>query len=160
MVLLAVSFSLAEAPNQSPQPKSARVTVKSAKKHKRVARVRGQKSMDTARVLQIQEALVREHYLSSKPTGKWDAASQEAMRRYQADQGWQSKTVPDSRALIRLGLGPDQGRLLNPETAMRSEAGLPSMAQGSSIAATRTATSSSMPAASPVSSMPDLSPSR
>jgi hypothetical protein len=40
------------------------------------------------------------------------------MRRYQADHGWQSKTVPDSRALISLGLGPSHDHLLNPESAM------------------------------------------
>jgi hypothetical protein len=40
------------------------------------------------------------------------------MQRYQADQGWQSKTTPDSRALIKLGLGPSHDHLLNPENAM------------------------------------------
>ena len=40
------------------------------------------------------------------------------MRRYQAEHGWQSKTVPDSRALISLGLGPSHDHLLNPESAM------------------------------------------
>jgi hypothetical protein len=40
------------------------------------------------------------------------------MRRYQSDNGWQSKTVPDSRALIKLGLGPSKDHLLNPESAM------------------------------------------
>jgi len=39
------------------------------------------------------------------------------MQKYQADQGWQSKVVPDSRALIKLGLGPDHAGLLNPDTA-------------------------------------------
>ncbi len=29
------------------------------------------------------------------------------MARFQADHGWQSKITPDSRALIKLGLGPD-----------------------------------------------------
>ena len=28
------------------------------------------------------------------------------MQRYQADHGWQTKLMPDSRALISLGLGP------------------------------------------------------
>lgn len=28
------------------------------------------------------------------------------MTRYQADHGWQTKITPDSRALIKLGLGP------------------------------------------------------
>ncbi len=39
------------------------------------------------------------------------------MLRYQADNGWQTKITPDSRALIKLGLGPDHKGLLNPETA-------------------------------------------
>ena len=42
------------------------------------------------------------------------------MERYQADQGWQVKTIPDSRALIKLGLGPSHDHLLNPESAMTS----------------------------------------
>lgn len=40
------------------------------------------------------------------------------MRRYQSDHGWQTKEVPDSRALIKLGLGPSKDHLLNPESAM------------------------------------------
>jgi hypothetical protein len=43
------------------------------------------------------------------------------MQRYQADHGWQSKEVPDSRALIKLGLGPDHEHLLNPESAMTTQ---------------------------------------
>jgi hypothetical protein len=94
---------------------------KSAKKHshrKKSARVRGQQKIDSERALAIQQALIREHYLSGTATGTWNQASEEAMRRYQADHGWQSKTVPDSRALIKLGLGPSKDHLLNPESAM------------------------------------------
>jgi len=29
------------------------------------------------------------------------------MQKFQADNGWQTKLVPDSRAIIKLGLGPD-----------------------------------------------------
>ncbi len=50
----------------------------------------------------------------------WDQESEEAMRRYQGDHGWQTKEVPDSRALIKLGLGPSNDHLLNPESAMTS----------------------------------------
>jgi len=56
--------------------------------------------------------------LNSAATGTWNQACEDAMRRYQADHGWQSKTVPDSRALISLGLGPNKDHLLNPESAM------------------------------------------
>lgn len=81
-------------------------------------RIRGQAAIDSARAQQIQEALIRQHYLNGEPSGTWDAATQDAMRRYQSDQGWQSKMVPDSRALIKLGLGPSKDGLLNPESAM------------------------------------------
>jgi hypothetical protein len=84
----------------------------------RKKRARGQQKIDSERAQAIQEALIREHYLSGEATGTWNQTSEEAMRRYQADQGWQSKTVPDSRALIKLGLGPSKNHLLNPESAM------------------------------------------
>jgi hypothetical protein len=79
---------------------------------------RGQQAIDSTRTHQIQEALIREHYMQGEPSGTWDAATQAAMQRYQADQGWQSKQIPDSRALIKLGLGPSHDHLLNPESAM------------------------------------------
>jgi len=74
--------------------------------------------IDSPRARAIQEALIREHYMQGEPSGTWDSATQAAMQRYQADQGWQSKTTPDSRALIKLGLGPNHDHLLNPESAM------------------------------------------
>jgi hypothetical protein len=40
------------------------------------------------------------------------------MTRYQADHGWQTKTLPDSRALIQLGLGPDHKNAINAEAAV------------------------------------------
>ena len=39
------------------------------------------------------------------------------MTRYQAENGWQTKITPDSRALIKLGLGPRNDGLLNPDSA-------------------------------------------
>src|SRR5580700_2546606 len=88
------------------------------KRSSRKKKVRGQQKIDSERAQSIQEALIREHYLKGEATGTWNQASEEAMRRYQADNGWQSKTVPDSRALIKLGLGPSKDHLLNPESAM------------------------------------------
>ncbi len=85
---------------------------------KKGSKKRGQQAIDSARARQIQAALIREHYLQGEPSGSWDSATQAAMQRYQADQGWQAKTTPDSRALIKLGLGPTHDHLLNPESAM------------------------------------------
>ena len=87
-------------------------------KRRRKATARGQQKIDSERAQAIQEALIREHYLTGTAAGTWNQASENAMRRYQADHGWQSKTVPDSRALISLGLGPSHDHLLNPESAM------------------------------------------
>jgi hypothetical protein len=87
-------------------------------KSSRKKTARGQQKIDPERAQKIQEALIRERYLSGEASGTWNQSSEEAMRRYQADHGWQSKTVPDSRALISLGLGPSHDHLLNPESAM------------------------------------------
>jgi hypothetical protein len=89
-------------------------------RHSRNWRHRGQQQVDVHRTQQIQQALIRSHYLDGEPSGAWDSKTQEALRRYQAANGWQNKVVPDSRALIKLGLGPSNDRLLNPETAMTS----------------------------------------
>lgn len=89
------------------------------------AKKRGQQKIDSSRTQAIQEALIRENYLNGDASGSWDASTQKAMEKYQADHGWQTKVVPDSRALINLGLGPDHDHLLNPETAMTSSPAKP-----------------------------------
>lgn len=93
-------------------------TASTGKHSSRKKRPKGQQKIDSERAQAIQEALIREHYLTGEANGSWNQSSEEAMRRYQADHGWQSKTVPDSRALISLGLGPSKDHLLNPESAM------------------------------------------
>ncbi len=63
-------------------------------------------TMSSERATEIQTALISKGYLSGEPTGSWDSASYAAMQKLQSDNGWQTKLVPDSRALIKLGLGP------------------------------------------------------
>jgi putative peptidoglycan binding protein len=77
----------------------------------------GQQSIDSARTLEIQQALIREHYLQGDATGEWDQATRDALTRLQEENHWQTKILPDARALIKLGLGPSQQNLLNPESA-------------------------------------------
>jgi hypothetical protein len=103
--------------NSASQPGKSKYAA-SHRNRKKKTTARGQQKIDPARAQEIQEALIREHYLSGQAAGTWNQSSEEAMRRYQADHGWQSKTVPDSRALIALGLGPSHDHLLNPESAM------------------------------------------
>ena len=134
-MLLACGVVSAQTKSQSPTPPTAATTSsaklqnvsahstsrKSKKSRKSAKSHRGQQKIDPARAREIQEALIREHYLDGTASGTWDAKSQAAMQRYQADNGWQSKSVPDSRALIKMGLGPDHEHLLNPESAMTSQ---------------------------------------
>jgi hypothetical protein len=118
-------------PHSSSKSASTAAQSKSKRSRKSAAsrRLRGQQKIDRQRALEIQEALIREHYLTGKPTGVWNDATQQAMQRYQSDNNWQSKTTPDARALIKLGLGPDHQHLLNPESAMTSQ---PQTTQGTS----------------------------
>ncbi len=81
---------------------------KTVKKKSASHQLHGQRQIDPERAREIQTALIREHYMTGEPTGEWDAESQAAMSKFQADQGWQTKLTPDSRALIKLGLGPNQ----------------------------------------------------
>ena len=104
----------------SPKSTASSSSSKSKKKSKKSKKVRGQKAIDATRTKQIQQALIEQKYMQGEPSGKWDDTTQAALRKYQSDHGWQSKTVPDSRALIKLGLGPSKEGLLNPETAMTS----------------------------------------
>ncbi|PYX98076.1 MAG: peptidoglycan-binding protein [Acidobacteria bacterium] len=115
--------SAASAKSKSSTKKSASSQTTKSSTHKRrktrkASWRRGQQKADPQRAREIQEALIREHYLKGTPSGRWDDATQSAMQRYQAANGWQTKTVPDARALIKLGLGPSHDHLLNPESAM------------------------------------------
>jgi Putative peptidoglycan binding domain len=77
----------------------------------------GQQTIQPERAREIQEALIREKYLTGEPSGQWDARTKDAMTRYQGDHGWQTKVTPDSRALIKLGLGPNYTDNLFPKPA-------------------------------------------
>lgn len=68
--------------------------------------IKGQRQIEPDRAREIQEALIREHYLTAPASGQWDSNTEAAMQKYQSDHGWQTKLTPDSRALIKLGLGP------------------------------------------------------
>jgi hypothetical protein len=81
----------------------------------------GQQAIAPERVTEIQQALAREHYLSKDADGQWDSTTEAAMQKYQADQGWQTKLMPDSRALKKLGLGPDYSTAINAKTASFSD---------------------------------------
>lgn len=70
----------------------------------------GPRAIESQRATEIQSALIKGGYMTGTPSGHWDSDSQVAMQKLQASKGWQTKLTPDSRALILLGLGPQQQR--------------------------------------------------
>ena len=73
----------------------------------------GQQAIQPERVTQIQQALIKAHYYSGAADGQWDSTTIAAMQKYQSDHGWQTRLMPDSRALKALGLGPDYSNAIN-----------------------------------------------
>jgi hypothetical protein len=102
--------------HRSPTSGQTGVHKLSHSKH-RARRARGQQAIDPERATQIQQALIREHYLTGEANGKWDTTTVAAMQKYQADHGWQTRLMPDSRALMKLGLGPDYSTAINAKGA-------------------------------------------
>ena len=101
-ILLAIPATLAIAQNPVHQG-TAQHIVKHKATHTSAIHSGG---MDAERATQIQNALIKQGYLAGEPSGVWDPQTIAAMQKLQSDNGWQTKITPDSRALIKLGLGP------------------------------------------------------
>jgi peptidoglycan hydrolase-like protein with peptidoglycan-binding domain len=81
----------------------------------------GQRGIDDTRAAQIQTSLIKSGYLSGEASGHWDAGTEAAMQKFQSDNGWQTKLIPDSRAIIKLGLGPAQDSGVNTSSVPNNE---------------------------------------
>jgi peptidoglycan hydrolase-like protein with peptidoglycan-binding domain len=79
------------------------------KRSKSATKPAAQRAIDDTRAAQIQTSLIKSGYLSGEASGHWDAGTEAAMQKFQSDNGWQTKLIPDSRAIIKLGLGPAHG---------------------------------------------------
>jgi hypothetical protein len=94
------------------QPGNTQTAGKHSKTHKAlhsaVAHHEPSVAMPAERATQIQNALIKQGYMTGTPSGQWDAQTAAAMQKLQEDNGWQTKITPDSRALIKLGLGPQE----------------------------------------------------
>ena len=98
------SHTLKGAPHKAASHRKS--TKRRSSKRSRTRRARGQRAPQPARIQEIQQALIDRGYLATPATGKWDAASMEAMRRFQHDNGMDETGKFDALSLIRLGLGP------------------------------------------------------
>lgn len=123
VVLLAAALTLPGEIQGSPAQGKKRTTVTrkvAAKKHsvkshrRRSRRVRGQRAPEPQRIAEIQQALAKNGAYSGKPSGHWDAATVQAMKKFQLDQGLNPTGKMDAKSLQKLGLGSEIAGLAAP----------------------------------------------
>jgi len=66
--------------------------------------IRGQRTIESARVVEIQHALAAAGYYKQEPNGQWDDSTSKAMSAYQQDNGFRTTGKPDALSLKKLGL--------------------------------------------------------
>lgn len=92
------------------------------KKKRHVARREPTQKAPTAdRVTEIQGALQREGFYQGEPSGKWDAGTQDAMRRFQESRGMTGTGKLDASSLQKLGLGSDIAGVSAPRQSSPAE---------------------------------------
>jgi len=92
----------------------------SKRKRRTKARPRAQMAPTADRIREIQSALKREGALDKEPTGKWDAASVDAMKKYQAGHDLSPTGKIDALTLAKLGLGAETAGKGAPSTPVSS----------------------------------------
>src|SRR5271169_4433043 len=91
------------AQTSSTTPKKKKTSSKSRRKPK----VKGQTAPTPDRIRDIQTALQKEGSYEGGPTGKWDAATMDAMKKYQDKIGVSPTGKIDAVSLNKLGLGSE-----------------------------------------------------
>ncbi len=94
------------------QTSSSSTTAKKKKKtasskSKRKSRVKSQAAPTPDRIKEIQTALQKDGSYEGEPTGKWDAATVDAMKKYQDKIGVSPTGKIDAVSLNKLGLGAE-----------------------------------------------------
>ena len=83
-------------------------------------RERGQMAPTVDRVIEIQHALAKDGSFNGAPNGKWDGATVEAMKRFQAGHGLNPSGKLDAKSLQRLGLGSQTAGIAPPNPTVTS----------------------------------------
>jgi peptidoglycan hydrolase-like protein with peptidoglycan-binding domain len=103
----APAVSGASRPGASPTTSAAAKKKKAAAKSKKKAKVKGQTAPAPDRIREIQTALQKDGSYEGEPSGKWDPATMDAMRKYQDKNGLNPTGKIDAPTLNKLGLGSD-----------------------------------------------------
>ena len=130
---LGVSASSANV-QAAPQKKTA-ASSSAKKSHKkkfsrRLSRwERGQKVPAPDRISEIQQALAKDGSFTGTPSGKWDAPTVEAMKRFQDAHGLNPSGKLDAKTLQQLGLGSHTAGVAPPLPPTSSSTGKSSASQ-------------------------------
>jgi len=134
LILFGASLLISAAPvvSGAGRPSTAQSSSASAKKKKKSAsskskgkskgKPKGQAAPTADRIKEIQSALQKDGSYQGEPTGKWDAASSEAMKKYQDKIGVSPTGKIDAVSLNKLGLGSDTAGKGAPVPAASSSA--------------------------------------
>jgi peptidoglycan hydrolase-like protein with peptidoglycan-binding domain len=79
----------------------------SSSKSRKKSKGKGQAAPTPDRIKEIQSALEKDGSYQGEPTGKWDAATTEAMKKYQDKNGFTPTGKIDALSLNKLGLGSE-----------------------------------------------------
>jgi peptidoglycan hydrolase-like protein with peptidoglycan-binding domain len=119
----AAQSTASSAPTKSP------VKAPAKKGSKKKTRTRGQTSPTPDRIREIQGALAKAGNYSGEPNGKWDAATVEAMKSYQASHGLTATGKIDALTLQKLGLGSETAGLASPRAPPANPSAVPKSPQ-------------------------------
>ena len=100
----ATSAVLAKATRSAAKPSASKSRAKKSSRHSN-RRERGQKVPAPERISEIQQALAKDGSFAGTPSGKWDASTVEAMKKFQAGHGLNPSGKLDAQTLQKLGLG-------------------------------------------------------
>jgi peptidoglycan hydrolase-like protein with peptidoglycan-binding domain len=124
-LLVAVGLGVCRAAAQGPAPKSSKTSSggkshRSSKKTRSKAREKGQKAPTPERISEIQQALAKDGAFEGMPNGKWNDASVEAMKKFQASHGLNPSGKLDALTLEKLGLGAQTAGVAAPIPPLNS----------------------------------------
>jgi murein L,D-transpeptidase YcbB/YkuD len=127
--LLAVGLTLHAAPAKAANTPAKKKNVslsgsksRRAKSSRRSGRQRGQKAPDPQRITQIQQALAKDGSFAGTPSGKWDSATVEGVKKFQVAHGLNPSGKLDAKTLQQLGLGSQTAGIAAPLPPISSAA--------------------------------------
>ncbi|MGB9467542.1 MAG: peptidoglycan-binding domain-containing protein [Candidatus Acidiferrum sp.] len=106
--------------SKSPAAKPGSKTHHAKSTKKTTRRERGQKAPAPERISEIQAALAKDGSFSGKPSGKWDASTVDAMKKFQEAHGLNPSGKLDAKTLQKLGLGSQTAGLAPPMPPLSS----------------------------------------